>query len=226
MTARTPARPLERRAWPRRGAGALGVAVAACGLALAACGIPTQATANNVPVTPKVNAPAPGASTPVKPTRAGDVPLTVFFIWKGNSIVPTPRYVKPPASVATAVDTLLAGPTTHELYSEGITTALSPNIKLLHVSRVGAVETIDFTTRFGSLSGTRETLGVAQVVFTVAEAVQPDIGVLFEINGIPIPVPIAAGVGGLDGSPVHQSDYASLRPQTTPTATTTTTTPH
>ena len=217
--------------WRRRGATAAGVLVmAASGLALAACGIPTQATAHALAVTPKVNASAPGASTTARPTRSGLLPVTVFFIAKGAYVVPAPRYVKPPASVATAVDTLLAGPTTHELYSEGLTTALSPSIKLLHTTRrtthTGTVEIIDFTTHFGSLSGTQEVLGVAQVVFTVSETVQPNIGVLFEIDTIPIPVPIASGGGGLDGSPVHQSDYASLRPATTPSTTTATTAPH
>lgn len=189
------------------------VALACCGLVLAACGIPTEATAralSNVPS--KVNEPLPVTSTTAVPSQAGDVALTVFFISTDAYVVAEPRYVKPPASVATAIETLLAGPTTHELYTEGLTSALASDIKLLHTYRVGTVATVNFTTHFGSLSGNQEVLGVAQVVFTVAEALQPSIGVLFEINGAPIPVPVASG--GLTSSPVHQSDYASLRPQT------------
>lgn len=205
----------------RRLAALAGVMALACGgVALAACGIPTEATAralSNVPA--KVNEPLPVTSTTALPTQAGDVTLTVFFISTDAYLVAEPRYVKPPASVATAIETLLAGPTTHELYTEGLTSALASDIKLLHTYRVGTVATVNFTTHFGSLSGNQEVLGVAQVVFTVAGALQPSIGVLFEINGDPIPVPVASG--GLTSSPVHESDYASLRPQTSGTRDTT-----
>jgi spore germination protein GerM len=202
-----------------RSAAVAALVLAACGLALAACGIPIEATARAVgPVPAKVNARLPVTPTTAAPTVAGDVALTVFFIATGTRLVPKARYVKPPASITTAVNTLLAGPTTHERYSLRLTTALSPSIKLLRASRSGTVATVDFTQRFGSLTGTEEILGVAQVVFTVAETVQPSVGVIFEINGIPIPVPVATG--DLVGLPVHESDYASLRSQTTTTATT------
>lgn len=210
---------LRRRA--RCSGAALGALVlAACGLALSACGIPAEATAHAVASTPKVNAPLPASATRVKPTRAGTVPLTAFFISQSTYLVPEIRYVKPPASVTTAIQTLLAGPTTHELYNTGITTALGPSIKLLHTNRVGSVVTVDFSTSFGSLSGTQEVLGVAQVVFTVTEVLPPTVGVLFEINGQTIPVPVASG--GLVSTPVHQGDYAALRLQTSAATTTTT----
>lgn len=210
----------EPRSSTRRRAGAAiaTVAVALSGLLLAACGIPIQATAHAIgPVPAKVNARLPVTPTTAAPSVAGDVRLTVFFISSATLLVPVPRFVKPPASITAAVDTLLAGPTTHELFSLRVTTALLPGIKLLHASRAGSVVTVDFTPKFGSLSDLKEILGVAQVVFTVAEAVQPGIGVVFEINNIPIPVPVASG--GLVGAPVHESDYASLRSQTTATST-------
>lgn len=204
---------------PRRLAAFLGaLAATGCGLALSACGIPTEATAHAIAATAHVNA-APVTTTSVAATRAGTVRITVFFIAAHAYLVPEARYVKPPASVTTAIDALLVGPTTHELDTTGITTAFprGTGIKLIHANRVGDVTTLDFNATFGSVSGSQEVLGVAQVVFTVAEDLQPTVGVIFEIDGSPIPVPVASGE--LVSSPVHQSNYATLVPPGTATTT-------
>ncbi len=215
-------RPGLRRPHGPAAAGAL--AAMSAGLMLAGCGIPTQATARAIPaseVPRNVNA-SPVTTTTDAATRAGAVPTPVYFISTGAYIVPKSRYVKPSATVTAAIDTLLAGPTTRELYSTGTTTAFprGTGIRLLHTSVAGNVVTLNFNTTFGFLSNTEEVLGVAQVVYTATEALKATDGVIIEINGGPIPVPMASGQ--LTSAPVHQSSYAALLKPATPATSTTT----
>ena len=80
--------------------------------------------------------------------------------------------------------------------AQGITTAIPDNVEVLSATTHGSVVTVNFNWAFGEIFGSSTELAVAQVVATVAvqnglDAVK--IGVLFEIEGEPISVPIASG---------------------------------
>ena len=185
-------------------AAALGVA----GALLAACGVPTETTARDIPAGQvPFHLLSPSSPAPAVACAKGCVPVSVYFVTTGRYVTPETRNVLLPGSVTEAVDVLLNGPTTKELQS-GIQTALGGGIKLISSRKSGNVVTLDFNPSFVQLSGSQEVLGVAQVVFTVAARLSPEIGVLFEIGGYGTDVPTATG--RLVSAPVHESQYASL----------------
>jgi hypothetical protein len=55
------------------------------------------------------------------------------------------------------------------------------------------VVTVNLSAPFGQLSGPLQVLAVEQVVFTVVAETTPATGVLFEVSGIPIDVPLSDG---------------------------------
>ncbi|HTX62547.1 MAG TPA: GerMN domain-containing protein [Acidimicrobiales bacterium] len=195
-------------------------AVVAGGLALGACGIPTQPSATPVSKS-QSQLHLPPAKPPVSPcTKSGCVSVDVYFVTRSAHLSPVGRVVPRDAKLATVIRSLLGGPTTQEI-AGGITTVLGSGIQLLGATTTSATKaaTLDFNGDFGTLSGTQEVLGVAQVVYTVS-GFMPGAAVTFEIEGVPIEVPVETGL--LVATGVHESQYASLR---TSTASTTTTTP-
>ena len=194
------------------------VACAAAGLALAACGIPTQPTAS--PISPnQLPAHLPPARPTVTPcTKSGCISVDVYFVTPSAHLAPFARVVPRDAKLATVVRSLLAGPTAAE-QADGITTALGSDIHLLStdVTAGNKIATLDFSAGFGTLSGIREVLGVAQVVYTVT-AIMPGAGVIFEIAGAQTEVPLETG--RLWTGAVHEVQYASLLTPTTPATTT------
>jgi spore germination protein GerM len=122
----------------------------------------------------------------------------------------------------------LAGPTTLES-ARRVTTALSSNVRVRSATVSGSIATINFNTAFEEISGTAQVLAVAQVVYTVTGQLGTDVGVQFEIDGTPVPVPTATGAEVT--GPVHLLNYFALAPvastratPASPGATTTTTT--
>lgn len=210
-----------RRARARRlvalGAGAL--CTAALALALGGCGIPMQATARPVSVPAKDKILSPATTTTGPQTVAGFVQVDVYFTRGRAYVLPEPRFLKPPAHLATVIDLLLDGPKTSERYT-GIETALAPSVRLKSVQSAHNIVSLNFTGAFFTLSGTQEILGVAQVVETV-DADKPGVGVLFDVDGVPITVPLQTG--RLDSEPVRSSEYAALIAPTSTNTTTTTT---
>lgn len=186
--------------------------------ALAGCGIPTGQAAS-----PIAASQLPGRvvsrnpSSKVPSTDSGLVQVDVYFTSTNAYVLPEARYVKPHASLATVIGTLLlaGGPSTTERF-KGIQSALSSQIHLLSSHVASNVVTANFSAGFGQLSGTQEILGVAQVVYTVAANLRTNVGVLFEIDGVPIDVPVASGA--LESGPVHESQYGTLlSPAASPT---------
>jgi spore germination protein GerM len=206
----------------RRAVGAAGASavVLACGLALGACGIPTQLTAS--PISANLSQTRPPTRAPVSPcTKSGCVSVDVYFVTRTGHLGPVDRVVPRVSELATAIRSLLAGPTAPE-EAEGITTVLGADIVLQSTSVTSKkkIVTLDFNADFGTLSGPQEVLGVAQVVYTVT-SVSPGAGVTFEIDDVPIEVPVETGVAVT--TPVHEAQYLALRTTTVPTTTTTTT---
>ena len=194
-------------------------ALSAC--ALAGCGIPTEQAAR-----PIAASQLPGRVVPHIPSRkipttdSGLVQVDVYFTSTNAYVLPEARYVKPHASLATVIGTLLLadGPSTTERF-KGVQSALSPQIHLLSSHVASNVVTVNFSAGFGQLSGTQEILGVAQVVYTIAANLRASVGVLFEIDGVPIDVPVASGA--LESGPVHESQYSTLLSPAAPPTTAT-----
>lgn len=201
----------------RRALGPL-AAVAAAGLALAACGIPTQPSAS--PVSARQVKPRNPVSQPTSSpcTKSGCTRVDVFFLVPDGRLRSVTRVVPSPPKATTVIGALLAGPTTSER-ADGFTTALGNRIRLLSSDQTAKKKTVtlNFNANFGTLSGYRWILGVAQVVSTVT-SVMPGAGVIFEIAGAQTEVPLETG--RLWTGAVHEVQYASLLTPTTPATTT------
>ena len=79
---------------------------------------------------------------------------------------------------------------------------------------------MNFNQAFGQIAASDTELAVAQVVFTVAAETSLTTGVLFQINGQTIPVPV--GDGSQQTGPVYLSQFASNAPSSsTPSSSTT-----
>lgn len=162
----------------------------------------------------------PTTTTTTAPVATSAV--TVYFIGQsGQYLVPAERAVPAPPTLRTVLEELLAGPTTAER-TVGVRTALGSGVRLLAVrpaepKPTTTTVTLDFNLAFGQISGTKQVLAVAQVVFTVGAVLGRQIGVRFEIDGNPTDVP--TDTGAQVAGPVDAQQYASLAP---PTPTTTT----
>gem|GEM_PF-4560162 len=178
-------------------------------LGLAGCGIPTQPSAS--PISAAQVAPSLPASHPtVGPcTKSGCTPVDVYFLASGGRLRPIVRFVPSPPKIRTVVGALLGGPTPTEVATTHLGTALGSRIVLHAVAETSKKDTITLTFNgaFGTLSGTKWVLGVAQLVYTVV-SVRPGAGVIFEIDGAQTEVPLQTGA--LWTGPVHESQYAAL----------------
>ena len=73
------------------------------------------------------------------------------------------------------------------------------------VSKTSQLATVNFNEAFGQITGSDSELAVAQVVFTVVAETSLTTGVLFQINGVTITVPVANGTQAT--GPVYLSQY-------------------
>lgn len=184
------------------------VALAAAGLALSACGIPTQPSASPISAN-QIRSTLPANHEATSPCSPACGNVTVFFVAPGDHVRPEARVVPLPPKVRTVVDALLAGPTESERVKTGIGTALGSGIRLRSAKETAKKKTVTltFNADFGTLSGTKWVLGVAQVVYTVS-SVTPGVAVTFEIAGAQTEVPLETGA--LSTGAVSESQYASL----------------
>lgn len=191
------------------------------GLVLGACGIPTQLSAS--PLSASLSrSHLPGTRPPLSPcTKSGCVSVDVFFVTPTGHLAPAGRVVPRDAKLDTVIRSLLYGPTAPEQAKTGVTTVLNADIRLMSASVTSTkkVATLTFNSAFGTLAGTQQVLGVAQVVYTVSDFL-PGTGVVFEITGFPIEVPVQTGALATTAV-VHVSQYATLRTTSVPTTTTT-----
>jgi spore germination protein GerM len=179
----------------RRGLGALGAAVIVALLG-AGCAIPTQG--GPVAITPSrvpfglLN---PHSSTTTTTLPKAFVPVKVFFLNSGanNQLTPADRVVATSPAPLTAILTdLIAGPSVLE-QNGGLTTSIPSDVNLLSATANGSIVTVNFNNAFGAITGTATEEAVAQVVATVANANGPGTGVIFQIDGARVSVPIANG---------------------------------
>lgn len=182
----------------------LGVAVVAA--VAAACGVPTEDSATRV-ARDKVpfGLAAPTSDTTVTTVPSASAEVTVYFV-EGGRLVPTPRRISQPVSVADALDAVVAGPTEDEARA-GRRSALLGSGLVNRASAAGGIATVDLGIRFTALPSDEQVLALAQLVYT-ATGLPGITAVTFTLNASPIPVPKADG--SLTDAPVARADYAAL----------------
>jgi spore germination protein GerM len=210
------------------GRGVGGLLAAAVLMGSAGCGVVADGGPRAIPAT---QVPFHLLTRAVPTTTSTTAPIataavTVYFVAHTQQFLYlAQRAVPAPATLRTVLDELLAGPTTTER-TAGVRTAIGDGVRLLSVRPLVIkpstdVVTVDFNLSFGQISGTQQVQAVAQVVFTVAALLGPQVGVQFQIDGAATDVP--TDTGAQVGGPVTKSQYASLTPTAPLTATTTTT---
>ena len=75
------------------------------------------------------------------------------------------------------------------------------------VSKTSELATVDFNEAFGQIAGSDTQLAVEQVVFTVVAQTSLATGVVFQIDGQTIPVPV--GNNPSQRTPVYLSQYGA-----------------
>jgi hypothetical protein len=164
-------------------------------LVLAGCAIPTQRD----PVAIPSNHVPGGLLNPRLPTTTttqpkASVPVKIYLLNANHRLVSVTRVVEIPAPLKSVLISLLGGPSRPEETSK-ITTAIPSSVRVISVdqSQSSPLITVNFNDAFGQITGSFTELAVAQVVATVVTQSGPDTGVIFEINGQQITVPVASG---------------------------------
>jgi spore germination protein GerM len=185
-------------------------AAVALALVAAGCGIPTERTPQIIPrseVPFRLLQPTTSTTTASPPAFVG-VSEQIYLVAPSQTLIPVTRDVPIPAGLEDVLRALLDGPTTAES-AAGIQTFLSTGHDLLGVTQSGGVATVDFSVNPIQVVGPDQTLGIAQVVYTLTQ--QPGVtGVAFEIAGQPIEVPVATGAQA--AGPVNRADYGPQAP--------------
>ena len=181
-------------------------AVAVAGIAVAGCAIPTQRVPSAIP---------PGRvpfglldhQLPTTTTTVpASVPVKVYLLGPNRKLVAESRVVSIPAPLKLVITSLLGGLTKKE-EDAGIKTAIPNSVHVISatVSKSPALATVNFNQAFGEILGSATELAVAQVVFTVVAHTSLDTGVIFQIEGQTISVPLASGIQW--SGPVYLSQY-------------------
>ncbi len=141
-------------------------------------------------------------------TTPASVPVKIYLLGQNQRLVAGSRVVQFPGPLKSVIAELLLGPTKKE-EAAGIKTAIPGNVRLISasVSRTPEIATVNFNDAFDEIAGSETELAVAQVVFTVVTQTSPTTGVLFQVDGVPTPVPI--GNGTSVPGPVYLSQYAT-----------------
>jgi spore germination protein GerM len=173
-------------------------ALLVAGICALGCAIPTQS--DPVSIAPSkvpfglLNRHPPTTTTTL-PKPSALVPVKVFFLNSnaGNQLTPANRVVSAPAPLTAILSALLAGPSSAE-QGIGITTAIPNDVNVLSATTSAPnVVTVNFSSGFGQIIGSATEEAVAQVVTTVATENGATTGVIFEIEGQRISVPLANG---------------------------------
>jgi spore germination protein GerM len=188
----------------------------------AACGIPTSSGPQAIA---KGNIPSrllnPGSTTTTIPNPPPVyVTEQIYLVDPNLHLTPRNRNIAPPANLTQIVDALLLGPVAAES-AEGIQSFVTSTSPLTGANRAvvtvaNGIATVNFATNPVQVVGATQTLlAIAQVVFTVTQQANVT-GVLFQIGGEPIEVPIGPN-GALVPGPVNQAQYQAQAPVTTGT---------
>ncbi len=151
-------------------------------------------------------------TTSTQPPFSSLVSVRIYLLAADQQLKSVQRLVVSPAPLASVIAALIVGPTNSEA-AGGTTTAIPNTVRVLSVTTVGNVVTVNFNDAFAQIAGNSTELAVSQVVFTVATQNGGGTGVVFEINGQRTSVPVASGaeVSG----PVNFFQFLTLPTTTT-----------
>jgi spore germination protein GerM len=182
----------------------LALAVATAGCAIPTQGSPSTISKSKVPF--NLMDPHPPTTTTTQPTNSATyVPVKVYFLDPADRLVEAGRVVPPPAPLIAIIRALLSGPSATETTND-VTTAIPSNVKVLGVSpQPGNIVMVNLNGAFGEITGVNTQLAVGQIVATVVNEVGSGTGVVFEIEGQRISVPIANG--SLVAGPVYLLEF-------------------
>ncbi|HTU38517.1 MAG TPA: GerMN domain-containing protein [Acidimicrobiales bacterium] len=188
------------------------VALVALAATLTSCAIPTQSSPNtiaNSKVPFNLMDKHPPTTSTTQPNTSSYVPVKVYLLDSTSALTPAQRFVPPPAPLIAVLRALLVGPTSSETAS-GITTAIPSNVEVLGVSSQSGVVTVNLNSAFEEITGPSTQLAVGQIVWTIANEVGWNTGVVFEIEGQRTDVPIANG--SLVPGPVYYLQFFTPPP--------------
>jgi spore germination protein GerM len=178
----------------------------------AGCAIPTQSAPSTMgPSKVPFNLLNPHlpTTTTTQPKPSSLVPVKVFFLNSTNQLEPVQRVVAAPAPLTAIITSMLAGPGVAET-RQGISTAIPSDVDVISTTTQGNIVTVNMNDAFAQITGNSIELAVAQIVATVANENGPTTGVLFEIDGQLVSVPIANGSQVAD--PVYLVEFLPAAP--------------
>jgi spore germination protein GerM len=181
-------------------------------LVAAGCAIPTQSAPSTMaPSKVPFNLLNPHlpTTTTTQPKPSSLVPVKVFFLNSTNQLEPVQRVVAAPAPLTAIIASMLAGPGVAET-RQGISTAIPSDVDVISTTTQGNIVTVNMNDAFAQITGNSIELAVAQIVATVANENGPTTGVLFEIDGQLVSVPIANGSQVAD--PVYLVEFLPAAP--------------
>jgi spore germination protein GerM len=183
--------------------------VLACVLALLAlaavsCSLPTDKSPRNIDPTrvPGVLQPATGA--PVVESGPNSTKIRLYFV-NDTKLVPIDRTIRlePKPNVRSALEALLAGPTTAEK-ALGITSQIPPDTKILSIELKDGVLVVDLSKEINQVGGTTSKTAYAQLTLTLTSV--PGINkVSFLTEGVQVAAPTDKG----NVTVVRADDYAT-----------------
>ena len=162
-------------------------------------------------IIPRSELPADVYGRPADPVpgRGEEIPEegTVFLVKEGR-LSPVVRKLPPALSLPEAlVVALLDGP----VGESPLDTSIPRNSRLISVQVDQGIATVNLSAEFESgATGVPLAQKLAQIVYTLTEKATGIVGVLFEIEGEPIP--ILTGNGLVVEHPVTRRDYARFAP--------------
>lgn len=178
-------------------------------MVVAACGVsadpePRVMSPENVPF--GLLNPATSTTTTI-PDSGRQSTVGIYLVTPDGALVERPRLVRGTATVATALDALLDGPTREER-AANLTTAITDDTRVLGLEQNESLVTVDLSRDVLSITGVNQIQAIAQVVFTITGVTSAS-GVLFRFDGERREVP--DGDGELTAEPLKRSDFRSLR---------------
>ncbi len=164
-------------------------------LGLAGCGVPVDnqpAALSRHGIPFDLLAPTRSTTTVTTGPSPLAVPVQIFLIGPTGHLVAVARNVTvSPPDLATVLKVLVAGPSDVEA-AAGLQSAVATQTTVLAANIAGGTATVNLGGTFGQIVGPPEIQAVAQVVFT-ASALPGVSGVIFELMGQPVQVPVASG---------------------------------
>lgn len=176
---------------------------------LAGCGVPTDDEPRGIqPSQVPFDLLTPSTTQPATTVPVPTIPVTVFML-QGDKLAPVMRSIPAPATVGSALATLIQGPTDTEA-AQGLRSAVSAQANVSGAQVTDSVATVDIAGDVFASTGAQDQIrALAQIVYTATSV--PDVGsVQFRIDGSGAGIP--RGDGSTTTGPVNRGDYAALAP--------------